>query len=142
MAVAGLVAAAAATGLILSDSIRSLTAGSATPPAPSAAHRSHVHPPPGVGHARVAVLNTWGGTGAAGDAAAELRGRGVRVTYVGDGTFTSRPTRVLYRSGFHRRAKALAKNLHLPPPAEYHKGLEPAIGNAQVIVLVGPGGLS
>ncbi len=95
----------------------------------------------GLGGVYVAVLNITGTNGAAGAAAASLEARGVKVSYVGDGVFTDRPTTLLYRPGEKRPAQALARALHLPAPKPIQARLAPSIGIARIVVLVGPGGV-
>ena len=97
--------------------------------------------PPSLRGITIAVLNAYGGTGAAARAAARLRALGLRIGEVGNGTYTLQPTQVAYQWGHRRAARELAARLHLPAPSLLVPGFEPRHAGAPVVVLVGSDGL-
>jgi hypothetical protein len=91
------------------------------------------------GDTDVLVLNGGGVTGAAGIAADSLRGRGYRITTVGNAKKQSSAARtlVMYRPGYRAEAARLAKDVQTPIVAPLD-GMRPAaLMGAQVVLVVG-----
>jgi len=91
------------------------------------------------GDTDVLVLNGGGVTGAAGIAADSLRGRGYRITTVGNAKKQSSAARtlVMYRPGYRAEAARLAKDVRTSIVAPLD-GMRPAaLMGAQVVLVVG-----
>ena len=90
------------------------------------------------GKTPVLVLNGNGLTGAAGTEAALVRGRGYRVSAVGNAKRTDfGPSMVMYRPGFRPEAKRLAHDVAIRIVAPLD-GLKPSdLGPAKLAVVVG-----